>query len=179
MALRSDGADALEPTFQRSSQAFPNPRVYSSEATILGLPNAMRRLIAIGITLLVGTGAAAGVAAPVTTADGWLAGRTQISYGCPGPVRKGYPSCDPWRMFAHARFSVALEAANGSPIPSTSRLVVSDGQGRFSLRLPAGRYAVTPLPQAHTRGGTRLRVRVEAGAVTRVLVRFQGFPMML
>jgi hypothetical protein len=139
----------------------------------------MRRLIAIGITLLAGTGTVAGAAAPARTVDGWLAGRTQISFGCPGPVRKGYPSCDPWRVFAHARFSVAREAADGAPIPSTTRLVVSDGQGRFSLRLPAGRYTVTPLPQAHTRGGTRLRVRAEAGAVTRVLVRFQGFPMML
>ena len=139
----------------------------------------MRRLIAIGITLLAGTGAAAGVAAPARTLDGWLARRTQISYGCPGPVRKGYPACNPWRSFAHARFSVALEAADGSPLLNTKRLVVSDSQGRFILRLPAGSYTVTPLAQAHTHGGTPLRVRVEADTLTRVLVRFQGFPMML
>jgi hypothetical protein len=139
----------------------------------------MRRLIAVSITFLAGTGAAAGVAVPARTVDGTLAGRTQISFGCPGPVREGRPSCHPWHIFAHARFAVAPEAADGSPIPNTNRVVVSDGQGRFILRLPAGRYTVTPLPQAHTHGGTSLRVWIEADTLTRVRVRFQGFPLML
>jgi hypothetical protein len=103
---------------------------------------------------------------------GTLAGQTQISYGCPGPVAEGGPSCNPWRTFARARFSV-------SPNPSgRARIVVSDSLGRFSLRLAPGSYTVTSLAQAHTRGGATLQVRIREGALTRILVRFQGFPMM-
>ncbi len=138
----------------------------------------MRRRIAIGIAMLASIGPTAGVAAPAGTADGWLAGQTQISFGCPGPVREGAPSCHPWHTFPRARFSVAANAADGTPMPSTGRLVVADGHGRFTLRLSAGWYTVIPLAQAHTRGGTRLRVRVKAGEATRILVRFQGFPRM-
>ena len=65
------------------------------------------------------------------------------------------------------------------PGPSgRARIVVSDSLGRFSLRLAPGNYTVTSLPQAHTRGGTTLQVRIRPGALTRILVRFQGFPMM-
>jgi hypothetical protein len=46
------------------------------------------------------------------------------------------------------------------------------------LRLDAGSYLVTPLPQHNTHGGPRLSLRVDAGATTRVLVRFLGFPQM-
>lgn len=127
---------------------------------------------------MAGAGGIAGVAAPVAE-DGWLRGKTQITFGCPGPARQGGPSCHPWRTFAHARFRVALDAANGEPIPGSGRLVVSDANGRFSVRLAAGGYTVTPLPQAHTRGGARLKVRVEAGGVRRILVRFQGYPLMV
>ena len=133
----------------------------------------MRRLVAIGTAVLAGTGPLAGAAGPASIASGRLAGETQISFGCPGPVREGVPSCHPWHAFAHARFSVAALPANG-----TSRVVVSDAHGRFALRLPAGRYTVTPLAQAQTRGGPRLQVRVRAGMTTAILVRFQGFPQM-
>jgi hypothetical protein len=129
----------------------------------------VRRLIVIGLAVL----ASAGSAGSAPTADGVLTGTTQISFGCPGPVREGEPSCHPWRPFAHALFSVA--AGRG-----TTRLVRSDAQGHFSVRLPAGGYTVTPLPQPalHTLGGPRLTVRIRAGATTRVLVRFEGFPKM-
>jgi hypothetical protein len=113
------------------------------------------------------------------TGRGWLSGVTQISFGCPGPAREGGPSCDPWRPFAHARFTVTADGPDGRPLASTRRVVVSDGDGRFRFRLDAGAYTLTPLPQAHTHGGTRLRVRVQAGAATRVVVRYIGFPMML
>ena len=138
----------------------------------------MRRLIAVSITFLAGTGAAAGVAVPARTVDGTLAGRTQISFGCPGPAREGTPGCNPWRPFAHARFSLGQLSASGNPIPGTRRTVTSDAHGRFQLLLPAGAYVVTPLPQRNTHGGKRLNVQVRAGESATVLVRFAGFPRM-
>jgi hypothetical protein len=79
----------------------------------------VRRVIVAATCLLAGSGVAA-VAATAGTAVGTLAGQTQISYGCPGPVAEGGPSCNPWRPFAQARFSV-------SPSPSgRARIVVSD-----------------------------------------------------
>ncbi len=131
----------------------------------------MRRVIVTATCVLAGSGATV-AAALAGTAAGTLAGQTQISYGCPGPVAEGKPSCNPWRTFGQASFSLSPSA------PGRARTVVSDSLGRFSLRLAPGSYTVTPLPQAHTRGGTALRVRVRAGALTRILVRFQGFPMM-
>ena len=131
----------------------------------------MRRVIVTATCLLAGSSAAVALATARTTA-GTLVGQTLISYGCPGPVAVGGPSCNPWRAFAQARFSVSSSPAG------RARMVVSDSLGRFSLRLPPGSYTVTTLPQAHTRGGTTLQVRIRAGAVTRILVRFQGFPMM-
>jgi hypothetical protein len=137
----------------------------------------MRMLIAIGAAaLVISTGIVAGTAAAAATGTGVLTGQTQISFGCPGPVRVGGPFCHPWHAFAHARFSVARSRAGGAVDP---RLVVSDVRGRFTLRLTTGSYTLTPLPQAHTDGGAALQVRIAAGQVTRVLVRFQGFPEML
>ena len=131
----------------------------------------MRRVFVTAACVLAGSGM--GVAAATAgTAVGTLAGQTQISYGCPGPVAEGGPSCNPWRTFAQARFSV-------SPSPSgRAHIVVSDSLGRFSLRLAPGNYTVTSLPQAHTRGGTTLQIRIRPGALTRIVVRFQGYPMM-
>ena len=132
----------------------------------------MRRVIVTATCLLAGSSAAVALATATTTA-GTLVGQTLISYGCPGPVAESGPSCNPWRTFAQARFSVSPAPAGGRV-----RTVVSDSLGRFSLRLPPGSYTVATLPQAHTGGGTTLQVRIRAGALTRILVRFQGFPMM-
>jgi hypothetical protein len=131
----------------------------------------------VGTTLAVAASPAA--AASPTAATGRLTGVTQISFGCPGPVREGGPSCNPWRVFANARFSVSASGAEGTPIPGTSRLVVSDLSGKFSLRLAAGRYIVTPLRQRSTHGGPRRLVTILAGEVTNVVIRFQGFPQMV
>lgn len=138
----------------------------------------MRRLIAIWIVLAAGSVAAAAPAS-AGAADGRLSGSTQISFGCPGPVREGSPSCHPWRSFGHLRFYVSSSTVTGRPVPGTRRLVVSDAQGGFALRLTAGAYVVMPLPQAHTSGGTWVRARVRAGGATRILVRFEGFPKMV
>jgi hypothetical protein len=110
--------------------------------------------------------------------DGRLAGLTQITYGCPGPQRVGQ-QCERWSMFAHARFALRRNAADGTPIPGTRRVVASDGGGRFSLVLAAGTYTIIPLAQTHTRGGTTLTARVRAGQTTRVTLRFLGYPMMV
>src|SRR5438045_1881101 len=86
------------------------------------------------------------------TVKGTLAGQTQISFGCPGPVAAEGPSCNPWHPFAAAHFSVSRV---GSAQATT---VISDGAGRFSIRLVPGSYSVTPLPQPRTRGGATLHV---------------------
>ena len=138
----------------------------------------LRRLAAIGSAALVCTGVAAGVANPAVTASGRLTGKTQISFGCPGPAREGTPGCNPWRPFAHARFSLGQLSASGNPIPGTRRTVTSDAHGRFQLLLSAGTYVITPLPQRNTHGGKRLNVQVRAGESATVLVRFAGFPRM-
>ncbi len=136
----------------------------------------MRRLVTIGISAVVCIGPAVSVANPAATASGRLAGKTQISFGCPGPATD--PPCNAWRPFAHARFSLAQRASRGDTIPGTRRAVTSDARGRFALRLPVGTYLITPLPQRHTDGGTRVTVHVRAGESTTTLVRFDGFPQM-
>lgn len=136
----------------------------------------MRRLILVTMLL---AAVAAGAARGATVPAGWLAGKTQISFGCPGPVRQDGPPCEPWRIFPDARFAVVRIGPGGTPVAATRRVVVSDDGGAFRLRLAAGAYDVTPLRQAHTLGGAQLHVRVTAGAVTRVLVRFVGFPQMM
>jgi len=138
----------------------------------------LRRLVTIGIAAIACIGPVVSVANPTITGSGQLAGKTQISFGCPGPVREGTPGCNPWRAFAHARFSLARYSASGDPIPGTRRIVTSDARGRFAFRLPAGAYLLTPLPQRHTHGGTRLTVRLRAGDSATRLVRFIGFPQM-
>ncbi len=138
----------------------------------------MLRLVTIGVSAVVFSGPALSAASPVPTASGRLAGKTQISFGCPGPVREGTPGCNSWRPFAHARFSLAQRASRGDPIPGTRRVVTSDTRGRFVLRLRVGSYLITPLPQRHTDGGTRVTVHVRAGESTTTLVRFDGFPQM-
>ena len=109
--------------------------------------------------------------------DGRLAGLTQITYGCPGPQHVGQ-QCERWFSFAKARFAVTRNGSDGKPTPSTRRVLVSDHNGRFSLRLPAGVYTITPLPQAHTHVGKTLTARIRTGQTTRTTIRFLGYPMM-
>jgi hypothetical protein len=97
----------------------------------------LRRLVTIGIGAIACFGPAVGVANPAVEVSGQLAGRTQISFGCPGPVQEETPGCNPWRAFAHARFSLARRSASGHPISGTRRIVTSDARGRFALCLCA------------------------------------------
>jgi hypothetical protein len=111
-------------------------------------------------------------AAAAGAATGTLTGQTQISYGCPGPVAlDGPPSCNPWHAFANARFSIVSSSG-------PARVVASDSQGRFTVRLAPGSYFVKPLPQANTRGGATIHFGVGPGTRTWILVRFSGFPRM-
>jgi hypothetical protein len=105
---------------------------------------------------------------------GRLAGRTQITFGCPGPAQPG-KSCEHWSSFPNARFSLTRI---GPAIPAP-RIVRSNASGSFSLALAPGSYRIVPLPQAHTRGGAPLTVAISAGATAWRLVRFQGYPQML
>jgi hypothetical protein len=135
----------------------------------------LRRIITIGSAAVV-FGAAVSVANPAVMASGRLTGKTQISFGCPGPTTE--PACNPWRPFPHARFSLAQRASSGDPIPATSRNITSDAGGRFTRRLPVGSYLITPLRQRHTHGGKRVIVRIRAGESTTTVLRFDGFPQM-
>jgi hypothetical protein len=140
-------------------------------------PHAVRRLavvVAVCSCVVLGVGVVAGSA----NATGRLAGLTQITYGCPGPQRVGQ-QCERWSVFKHARFALTRVRPDGTPIAGSRRIVVSDGNGRFSLVLTAGAYAVIPLAQAHTRGGRSFAVRVRAGQVAGITVRFLGYPMMV
>lgn len=138
----------------------------------------MRTLIVIGCVFATTVGVAAGIAARVSTSDGSVTGQTQISFGCPGAARIGSPSCHPWRAFAHARLAVARDAVGTSARTTQRWLVVSDQDGRFTLRLSAGDYTVTLPAQTHTLGGIALHFHVGAVGVTRLVVRFQGYPLM-
>ena len=109
--------------------------------------------------------------------NGFLGGLTQITYGCPGPQLVGQ-QCERWSVFAQARFVLRRNRANGTPIPTSRRVVVSDRNGRFTLTLTAGNYTISPLAQQHTKGGRSLTARVRAGQTTRIKVRFLGYPMM-
>jgi hypothetical protein len=134
---------------------------------------------AVAVAMLAVAAVLSGVAGAATGSMGTFRGTTQISFGCPGPVRESGPSCKPWRPFPSARFSISLRSTNGTPAPGTAVVVTSNRDARFNVRLDAGTYVVTPLPQHNTRGGTRLIVRVQAGTVTTALVRFLGYPQML
>jgi hypothetical protein len=136
----------------------------------------MKAFALLAVVCLIGVDAGASGAA-VRTA-GTLTGTTQISFGCPGPVSSSGPTCHPWHAFPNARFSIARRSVDGMPVPMTAIDVTSNAQGTFHVRLGAGTYLVTPLPQRSTHGGPRLTVRIRAGATTRVLVRFVGFPQM-
>jgi hypothetical protein len=123
----------------------------------------------VGIWALSGS-AGAGVS------PGRLSGVTEVTFGCPGPIREGAPPCRRWLIFPRAHFTVTRQGSTGSPIPGTRRLAVSDGSGRFDLALAAGSYQLTPQPQARVVGGTAVDVTVLAGRVTRTVVRFWGLP---
>lgn len=121
-------------------------------------------VVAIAVAL---TAPGTGSAAPA----GLLTGRTQITYGCPGPVRVGDPPCERWTSFPRARFAVTTGG--------TRRVVTSDASGRFRLSLAPGTYTLLPLPQRRTNGGRTVTVKIRSGETTSARVRFQGFPVML
>ena len=128
-------------------------------------------------TLAAATILLTGSAGAAVDANGTLAGTTQISFGCPGPVSDSRTGCNPWHSYPSGRFSISHRTTGGLPF-STPVVVASKANGRFSLRLSPGSYLVTPLPGRNTHGGPRLTVRVRAGSVTTILVRFVGFPQM-
>ena len=141
----------------------------------------MRRLSAIkGCLIVLGLAVVVGAASASATVpgSGSLVGQTQISFGCPGPVRVGQPSCHPWHPFPHARFAIRQTGPTGQ-LPQIIRLITSDANAHFIIRLNTGRYTITPLPQQHTHGGRSLTVQIKPGRVTNILVRYQGYPRMV
>jgi len=121
---------------------------------------------------------AAGMSGAAVDATGTLKGTTQISFGCPGPVSASGVQCNPWHAFPFARFSISRRSTGGVPVPATAVVITSNARAGFSLRLDAGSYLITPLPQHNTHGGPRLTLRVRAGTTTKALVRFLGYPQM-
>jgi hypothetical protein len=129
-------------------------------------------------TMLVLAALPAGASGAALDTTGTLTGTTQISFGCPGPVNPDGPTCHPWHAFPNARFSISRRSTSGNPVPGTAVVVTSNPRAQFRVRLGAGSYLLTPLPQHNTRGGTRVTVHVRAGATTTALVRFVGYPQM-
>lgn len=136
----------------------------------------MHRAVTIAIAAVACASPAAAVANPASQAGGRLVGTTQITFGCPGPATE--PPCNAWRPFAHARFLIGQRSADGGAKLGTERTVISDARAHFSIHVATGTYVITPLPQNHTHGGSRLLIRVRNGVRTTTLVRFIGFPQM-
>ncbi len=144
--------------------------------TRYGIPRFTVVIASLAVLIIVAGRASASRGQP---GSGLLVGLTQISYGCPGPVRNGQPPCEHWNPFPHAKFAIRQIGENGQPLRQIIRVAVSDRLGRFSVRLSSGDYQLTPLAQAHTSGGRKLTVRIRFGHATRILVRFLGVPRML
>lgn len=139
----------------------------------------MRSRLILGIVAVtLAAGAAVGDVA-ASSQRGRISGATQISFGCPGPVREGAPPCERWTRFPHARFAIARLAADNTPIEGTRQIIASGDRGQFTIALPSGRYLLRPLPQEHTRGGAPIRVAVQPARTSWALVRFIGYPQML
>jgi hypothetical protein len=107
--------------------------------------------------------------------SGALTGRTLITFGCPGPARLGI-ACPRWHLFPHSRLAIRQVGPGGQPPPQIVRLVVSDANARFSVRISSGDYLLRPLAQRHTHGGKSITVHLAARVTTRVTVRFIGYP---
>lgn len=143
-----------------------------------GGKNIRLRLIFALVTIALGAGAAVGEVAAASRA-GRISGVTQISFGCPGPVREGTPSCEHWTRFPHARFSITRLADDNTPIKGTQQIISSGNRGEFTIALPSGRYLLRPLPQQHTNGGLPIHLEVRPAMTSWGLVRFTGYPQML
>jgi hypothetical protein len=136
----------------------------------------MVRLVSLGCAVALALLVNAGGASPAVS-TGFLAGVTQISFGCPGPTRDG-GSCNPWQPFPGARFTVARLGSDGRPIASTRRILASTPRATFRVSLLRGTYALTPLRQSQTNGGTTVKFQVRPGKATNVVVHFLGYPSM-
>jgi hypothetical protein len=139
----------------------------------------MRRLAALAAPLAALTIVSVATAKQAQPGSGLLVGQTQISYGCPGPVQVGHPSCESWHPFPKARFTIRQIGPKGQPLPQIIRIMVSDRQAHFSVQLSTGAYQVTPLVQAHTSGGRKLTIHIQSDHTTRILIRFLGIPRMV
>jgi|SRR5581483_11596254 len=124
--------------------------------------------MSLGIAVALALAAPAAAAGP----KGTLAGEAEISHGCPGPVSENGPLCNPWHPYAGAHIQLSRVGSRWT----TS--IVSDERGRFALRLPAGSYSVTGVSGVRTKPTGTQQIRIRAGLVTRIVVRFDGFPMM-
>jgi hypothetical protein len=171
--------------FSERPDALPTPPSHVTSREGGGVPFAMqvqmRARLPLGLVALALAAAASASASAAdvrATTDGRMSGATQITFGCPGPVRVGAPPCEHWSSFPHARFTLT-RLRGGVPVSGSERRFNSDGRGRFTLPLAAGRYQLTPLAQAHSNGGAPITLSVRAGQTTWTLLRYQGYPRML
>ena len=110
----------------------------------------MLGLVAIGLSVL--------AFSPAATATGRLSGATQISFGCPGPVREGMASSAP---LANCDFAVANEKG---PVSSFT----TDAQGHFRIALAPGHYTISAGRKIGIRGCGPFDVDVTSGKMTAV-----------
>ena len=139
---------------------------------------AFGRIVALVAVVASAALATAAVPSRAEPGTGMLVGRTLITYGCPGPARLGI-ACPRWSLFPHARMAIRQIGPSGRPLPQTVRLIVSDADAHFSVRLSSGDYLITPLPGQHTRGGKNITTHITADSTTRISVRYLGYPQMV
>ena len=123
--------------------------------------------IMIGAPLLAGTA----IAARAATTSAHLAGKTEISIGC--PAERPGSSCQPTRPLPNAHISITKITPRGQP-DRHARIVIANAQALFSVALAPGAYVITPLAQSRTPEGPKLTVRVRAGHTTHVVISFQS-----
>ena len=125
-------------------------------------------ICSVTLALVVATGFAD--AAARRAQMGSLAGTTKVVAVCPVPSRL----CKSWQPYPHARFTVTRLTTAAKRVAGTTRTVRSDAGARFHISLRAGLYLVKPARGVIAKNGGRQRVRVKAGGLKTITVRFAG-----
>jgi hypothetical protein len=101
---------------------------------------------------------------------GRLVGSTELSVGC--PVVSQNVTCNPWRLYPHASFTLTRLDASGAAVAGTARTIESNSNARFHIKLHPGSYLITPLAGSVTTGGSTVSVRVKTHKTKTTTVRF-------
>jgi hypothetical protein len=127
----------------------------------------MRVAVFCAATLASLTTSASVAASTTHTSAGVLRGNTRISTACPVPSHL----CKAWSPYPYARFTVTRLDATGAALAHSRRIVESNADALFRIRLRPGHYVVDPLP-ANRRTGPRLRLNLQPHTTKTLTIRF-------